>query len=74
MSSEAKIGQLDDCASLILGGVQVGNDKVPRLDVMVVDALAVTEGNSITHLGKHAGNETEAAVGKQLVGMKRGKA
>ena len=74
MSSKAKIGQLDDCTSLILGGVQLGNDKVPRFDVTVVDALTVTEGDSIAHLGKHAGNETEAAVGKQLVGMKRGKA
>ena len=51
----------------------MGNDKVLGLDVTVVDALAVTEGDSIAHLREHAGDEMEAAVGKQLVGMKRGK-
>jgi hypothetical protein len=55
------------------GGGQVGDDKVLGLDVTVEDALAVTEGDSIAHLGKHACDEVEAAVGKQLVGMKRGK-
>lgn len=57
----------------VLGGAQVGDDKVLRFDVTVVDALAVTEGDSITHLGKHAGDEVEAPVGKQLVWMKGGK-
>lgn len=51
----------------------MGDDKVLGLDITVVDAFAVTERNSIAHLGKHAGNEVKAAVGKQLVGMKRGK-
>ena len=57
----------------VLSGAQVGDNKVLRFDVTVVDALTVTEGDSIAHLGKHAGDEVEAAVGKQLVGMKRGK-
>ena len=51
----------------------MGDDKVFGLDVTVVDALTVTEGDGIAHLGKHAGDEVEATVGKQLVGMKRGK-
>ena len=51
----------------------MGDDKVLGLDVTVEDALAVTEGDSIAHLGKHACDEVEAAVGQQLVGMKRGK-
>lgn len=57
----------------VLGSPQVGDDKVLGLDITVIDAFPVTEGNSIAHLGKHAGNEVKAAVGKQLVGMKRGK-
>jgi hypothetical protein len=51
----------------------VGDDKVLRLDITVEDALAVTEGDGLAHLGKHGGDEAEAAVGKQLIGMKRGK-
>lgn len=42
----------------------MGDDKVLGLDVTVVNALAVTEGDSLAHLGKHARDEAEAAVGK----------
>lgn len=46
------------------GGAQVGDDKVLGLDVTVIDGLAMTEGNGFAHLGKHVGDEVEAAVGK----------
>jgi hypothetical protein len=57
----------------VLGVAQIGDDEVLRLDVTVVDALAVTKGDGIAHLGKHARDELQAAVGKQLVGRQRGK-
>ena len=64
-SRKAKICQLDDDTTLAIDET-VCDDKVLWLDVAVKDAVLVTGGNSITHLGKHASDESQPGRAEEL--------
>jgi hypothetical protein len=66
---KAKIRQLDDNTTLSVDET-VCNDEIFRFDVTVIDALLVTRGNGIAHLGKHARNEPQPSRAEELGRMK----
>ena len=66
---KAKICQLDDDTTFPVDETVCDNE-ILRFDITVKNALLVTGSDSITHLGKHAGNEPQTCRTEELRGMK----
>lgn len=62
---KAKVRQLDDDTTFTIDNT-VSDNKILWFDVTVKDALLVTGGNSVAHLGEHAGNQPQTGGAEEL--------
>lgn len=62
IGGQAKVCELDDDFTLLFSirrlDPSIGNDKVLRFDVPMEDVGRMTDGDSLTHLGEHGGDES----------------